>query len=31
MLPDGMKSLAPSGSAVVGQEMKPDPVALGLM
>ena len=29
MLPDGMKSLAPSGSAVVGQEMKPDPVALG--
>ena len=29
MLPDGMKSLAPSGVAVVGQEMKPDPVALG--
>ncbi len=27
MLPDGMKSLAPSGAAVVGQEMKPDPVA----
>jgi hypothetical protein len=29
MLPDGMKALAPSGAAVVGQEMKPDPVALG--
>ena len=29
MLPDGMKSLAPFGVAVVGQEMKPDPVALG--
>ena len=29
MLPDGMKSLAPSGAAVVGQEFKPDPVALG--
>ncbi len=29
MLPDGMKSLAPSGAAVVGQEMKPDPVSLG--
>ena len=29
MLPDGTKALAPSGAAVVGQEMKPDPVALG--
>ena len=29
MLPDGMKALAPSGGAVVGQEMKPDPVSLG--
>ncbi len=29
MLPDGMKALAPSGATVVGQEMKPDPVALG--
>ena len=29
MLPDGMKSLAPSGAAVVGQEFRPDPVALG--
>ena len=29
MLPDGIKSLAPSGSAVVGQEMRSDPVALG--
>lgn len=29
MLPDGMKSLAPSGSAVVGQEFVRDPVALG--
>ena len=29
MLPDGMKASAPSGGAVVGQEMKPDPVALG--
>ena len=27
--PDGQKSLAPSGAAVVGQEFKPDPVALG--
>ena len=29
MLPDGVKALAPSGAAVVGQEFKPDPVALG--
>ena len=29
MLPDGMKALAPSGAAVVGQEFKPDPVSLG--
>ena len=29
MMPDGVKALAPSGAAVVGQEMKPDPVALG--
>jgi hypothetical protein len=29
MQPDGMKALAPSGATVVGQEMKPDPVALG--
>ena len=29
MLPDGQKALAPSGAAVVGQEFKPDPVALG--
>ena len=29
MLPDGIKRLAPSGSAVVGQEMRSDPVALG--
>ena len=29
MLPDGVKALAPSGAAVVGQELKPDPVALG--
>lgn len=27
--PDGQKALAPSGAAVVGQEFKPDPVALG--
>ena len=29
MLPDGVKSLAPSGAAVVDQEFKPDPIALG--
>ena len=29
MLPDGSKALAPSGATVVGQEMKPDSVALG--
>ena len=29
MLPDGVKALAPSGAAVVGPELKPDPVALG--
>jgi hypothetical protein len=29
MMPDGVKALAPSGAAVVGQEFKPDPVALG--
>jgi HK97 family phage major capsid protein len=27
--PDGVKALSPSGSAVVGQEFTPDPVALG--
>ena len=27
--PTASKRLAPSGAAVVGQEMKPDPVALG--
>ena len=27
--PDGKKALAPSGATVVGQEFRPDPVALG--
>ena len=29
IMPDHQKALGPSGAAVVGQEFKPDPVALG--